>query len=404
MDFINHYRLIEEVDGEYTLVIYLNNEDMELAKELCEGDEDSKKDLYATIKESVKKRFPNLKVNLCKIMLGTMLLTSVPLINTMDVQAATKTHKVSSGESLYKIAKWYGTSVYNLKKLNNLSGDAIYPGQSLIVSSTSSTTVPNRYKVSKGDTLWYISKRYGIPVSTIKRLSGITSDVIKPGQILVLKGAPATEKQYGAYTNPATKKPYVTYTNHKVVAGQNLWSIAVDYGIPQSELIRVNGFNQNTQLSVGQIIKVPVHHVPVKPVSSYKYGEHLDWWSEAQYVFTINRVAKVRDYYTGKTFYVKRTIGANHADCEPYTANDTAIAKSIWGGFSWKTRPVIVEVSGRRIAASMSFMPHSIQNITNNNFNGHFDIHFANSTRHKDGAVDYDHQAKIKIAAGISGS
>jgi len=31
---------------------------------------------------------------------------------------------------------------------------------------------------------------------------------------------------------------------------------------------------------------------------------------------------------------------------------------------------------------------------------GHFDIHFLNSTRHKDGEVDWSHQANVRIAAG----
>jgi hypothetical protein len=167
--------------------------------------------------------------------------------------------------------------------------------------------------------------------------------------------------------------------------------------------LKVNNFNESTQLSIGQKIKIPVHNIPIKSTVSSKHGEHLDWFSEAQYVFTINDVAKVTDYHTGKTFNIKRTIGANHADCEPLTANDTAIAKNLWGNFSWTVRPVIVEADGRKIAASMSFMPHGIQYISNNNFDGHFDIHFANSTRHKDGLISEEHQKHIKIAAGISG-
>jgi hypothetical protein len=46
-------------------------------------------------------------------------------------------------------------------------------------------------------------------------------------------------------------------------------------------------------------------------------------------------------------------------------------------------------------------MPHGVVYITNNNFDGHFDIHFLNSTRHVDGKIDRYHQEKIKIAAGV---
>jgi hypothetical protein len=99
---------------------------------------------------------------------------------------------------------------------------------------------------------------------------------------------------------------------------------------------------------------------------------------------------------------MKRTIGANHADCEPLTKYDAQIMKEVWGGYySWNSRPIIVMVDGRRIAASAASMPHSIEYIKDNNFNGHMDIHFANSTRHKDGEIDYKHQENIKISAGL---
>jgi len=169
-----------------------------------------------------------------------------------------------------------------------------------------------------------------------------------------------------------------------------------------SELLEVNNLTMNSILYVGQKIKVPVHKIPVKEPVSEKYGEYLDWWTEAQYVFPIGKVATVTDFKTGKSFKVKRTIGAFHADCEPLTAEDAAIIKEIWGGtYSWKERAVIVNVDGRRIAASMASMPHDIEYITDNNFNGHFDIHFKNSTRHKDGLISENHQKQIKVAAGL---
>jgi hypothetical protein len=133
-------------------------------------------------------------------------------------------------------------------------------------------------------------------------------------------------------------------------------------------------------------------------------------------------VAEVKDVYTGKTFKIKRTMGSNHADCEAVSKEDTAIIKSIWGGFNWNTRPVIVSVGGRRLAASMSSMPHAgidsapfaaivnnrsegygrgenLDAVKGNGMNGHFDVHFLNSTRHKDGKEDSRHQAAIAVAS-----
>lgn len=149
--------------------------------------------------------------------------------------------------------------------------------------------------------------------------------------------------------------------------------------------------------------------------------EVLDW-KIAKNVFSINSIAEVTDVYSKKTFKVKRTMGTNHADTEALTREDTEIIKSIWGGFSWERRPVILNIGGRKIAASMSAMPHAgidaapaykvINNrsegygtgqnldvIKGNGMDGHFDIHFLNSTRHKDGKKDPQHQAAILRAA-----
>lgn len=254
------------------------------------------------------------------------------------------------------------------------------------------------YTVKAGDSLWLIATRYGTTATAIKQANNLTSDTIYVGQKLAI---PAQANQEPADQNQVYTEPTVTYTTHTVVSGDNIWSLSIKYGVPMTELLAVNNLTMDSNLTIGQKLKVPVHHIPVKPVVSSKHGELLDWWTEAQYVFAINDVAKVTDFQTGKSFYVKRTIGANHADSEPLTAADAAIMKEIWGGeYSWTARAVIVEVDGRRIAASMSSMPHDIQYIYNNDFDGHFDIHFLNSTRHSDGQIDESHQTQIKIAAG----
>lgn len=148
----------------------------------------------------------------------------------------------------------------------------------------------------------------------------------------------------------------------------------------------------------------------------------VDWWSKGRYAFAIGAIAEVQDFYTGKKFKLKRTMGSNHADVETLTKEDTDIVKSIWGGFSWERRPVILNINGKRYAASMSAMPHagldsspayvtvsnrsggygSGQNldvIKGNGMDGHMDVHFLNSTRHKDGRVDPQHQSAISKLA-----
>ncbi|MGI6097642.1 MAG: LysM peptidoglycan-binding domain-containing protein [Dethiobacteria bacterium] len=193
----------------------------------------------------------------------------------------------------------------------------------------------------------------------------------------------------------------ITKKTHVVQEGETVWEISIKYGLPMQELLSANNLSEETALEKGMVLEIPVYHIPPKPTPGPRYGELLDWWSEAQYLWPIGREATVIDFYTGKRWKVRRTIGGNHADCEPLTAEDTMIMKETWGGeWSWNIRPIIVEVDGRRIAGSASAMPHDIQYITGNGFNGHFDIHFLNSTRHRDGLVNWRHQEDVLIAGG----
>ena len=293
-------------------------------------------------------------------------------------------YKVPAGSTLGQIAEYFGTTIADIRSLNNIWNDNIYAGQIISVPATYVD-----YKVVWGDTLYKIAQKFGTTVDKIKLFNMLSNDLIYSGSTLHIPHVPEART--------------TSYITHTVVSGENVWSISIKYGVPQQEIFRLNGLNESSMLSIGQKVKIPVHHIPVKATPGPQYGEYLDWWTEAQYVFPIGKTAVVKDFVTGKTFKVKRTIGANHADCEPATASDTAIIKELWGGtFSWVTRSVIVEVDGRKIAASMASMPHGIEYEGNNNFNGHFDIHFRGSTRHADGAVDNAHQAKIKISAGFT--
>ncbi len=153
--------------------------------------------------------------------------------------------------------------------------------------------------------------------------------------------------------------------------------------------------------------------------------EILDWWTGASDVFYLGAVANVIDVRTGLSFKLVRTYGTNHADCEALTKEDSNIIKAIWGGeWSWNRRPIIIEIDGRRLAASMAAMPHAgldsepankhvdnrsagygtgfnLDKIKNNDMDGHIDVHFLNSRTHGTNVINEAHQNAIFEAAGI---
>ncbi|MBS4190883.1 hypothetical protein KHA94_11885 [Bacillus sp. FJAT-49705] len=109
----------------------------------------------------------------------------------------------------------------------------------------------------------------------------------------------------------------------------------------------------------------------------------------------------VMDVETGKKFQVQRRAGSHHADVQPLNSKETKIMKEIYGGeWSWKRRAIIVIHKGQWIAASMHGMPHGAGALENN-FPGHFCIHFYGSTTHRTNFMDLSHKLMILKAASL---
>ena len=107
---------------------------------------------------------------------------------------------VHQGDTLYRIARNNGISLSTLLEWNNLSVDSpIHPGQGLIVSygssssteeaeetAASSESTETTYTVQPGDGLWRIAKNYGLTLDELKSMNQLTSNIIQPGQVLIV--------------------------------------------------------------------------------------------------------------------------------------------------------------------------------------------------------------------------
>ena len=111
-----------------------------------------------------------------------------------------KMYYVHSGDSLYRIAHNHGISLSTLLEWNHLSVDSIiHPGQGLMVSEGSSSSTEEAeetsssiestettYTVQPGDGLWRIAKNHGLTLDELKSLNQLTSNIIQPGQVLIV--------------------------------------------------------------------------------------------------------------------------------------------------------------------------------------------------------------------------
>lgn len=125
-------------------------------------------------------------------------------------------------------------------------------------------------------------------------------------------------------------------------------------------------------------------------------------WKDAGNVVPRKSYFSVLDLETGIEFRVQRRAGSSHADVQPVTKEDTALMKQIYEGkWSWNRKAILVKKDGHTLAASMHGMPHGGDGIPDNDFSGHFCVHFQDSTTHRSEKVDFTHQLMIHKAAGL---
>lgn len=88
MDWYTDYKLVKD-NNEYTLIINLNPESTEFSRELTSNFKENILELDEQIRKVVKEKFPDIKVSCVKLMLGSLIVASIPFVNPPEVKAAT---------------------------------------------------------------------------------------------------------------------------------------------------------------------------------------------------------------------------------------------------------------------------------------------------------------------------
>ncbi|MCV6636364.1 LysM peptidoglycan-binding domain-containing protein [Candidatus Albibeggiatoa sp. nov. NOAA] len=185
---------------------------------------------------------------------------TAPVVTTPPPTIGVNYHTVQAGETLYRISKMYGITVQQLQAWNGgISPSSLSIGQRLVVSAGSpsapviSTPAPSNtgssHTVQRGDTLYNISRRYGMSVDQLASLNGLYPPypALSIGQRLTISG--------GGSSNVAA--PSTTTTQyHTVQAGETLYRISKMYNITVQQLQAWNGGISPSSLSVGQRLVV----------------------------------------------------------------------------------------------------------------------------------------------------
>ncbi|MGA9466447.1 MAG: LysM peptidoglycan-binding domain-containing protein, partial [Exiguobacterium marinum] len=148
-----------------------------------------------------------------------------------------KTYTVKSGDTLYSIARTYGVTVSDFAAANNITNvNLISVGQVLNIPGTTVTPPPSttvKYTVKSGDTLYKIATMYNTTVAKIAAANNITNvNLISVGQMLIIPGTtvtppPATTVKYTVKSGDTLYKIATMYntTVAKIAAANNITNV-----------------------------------------------------------------------------------------------------------------------------------------------------------------------------------
>jgi LysM repeat protein len=196
-------------------------------------------------------------------MINELILTGVLFFNTHQVpkdSIGTETvngkvfviHSVGEKETLYAISRRYGTTVENILQYNPTADAGLEIGQILKVPYTPKKVASQGrgtlHTVAAKETMFSISKMYGVTVDELKQWNNLTDNALSIGQQIVVKkgGTPAV-------SNPqTTSTPQVSKNGlHTVTSKETMFSISRQYGITVQQLKDWNKLEGN-EISIGQ--------------------------------------------------------------------------------------------------------------------------------------------------------
>ena len=191
-----------------------------------------------------------------------------------DAQSGSLLYEVKQGDTPWGIAREFQIPVRLLLEANNLTEKSILRvGQKLVIplsgdgrlkaserTGTQGTTQPQVHTVRQGDSLWRISRQYGVDIRSLMKANGLTeTSILQVGMRLVIP----KETGRTAVASSSSATSWGTYT---VKEGDTLWNISRRFGIPLKELLQANGLRETSVLQIGQVLRVPSRGgVPAAP-------------------------------------------------------------------------------------------------------------------------------------------
>ena len=161
-------------------------------------------------------------------------------------------HSVTKGETLYAISRKYNVAQTSIAAANPQIYYGIKEGQLLRIPipealrTKKESTAYKLHQVKAGESLYAIARQYGVSVAAIRSANALISDTIQLNEILRIP------EQY-AQTDPTLQQRV-----HDVQKGEGVYGIAKRYGLTQEDILEANPWLRERQLEIGDKLIIPL--------------------------------------------------------------------------------------------------------------------------------------------------
>jgi LysM repeat protein len=179
-------------------------------------------------------------------------------------------HRVDEKETLYAISRRYGVTVSQILEYNATADAGLEVGQILKVPyvprSKTQQAPGNIHKVAEKETLFSISRMYNVTVDELKQWNNLSDNSLSVGQELVIK-----KRESVTPVAPALPPVQSVQNVHTVEAKETLFSIARQYGVTVQQIKEWNNL-ATEELKIGQklLVAQPVYNQPLAVTTTDK--------------------------------------------------------------------------------------------------------------------------------------
>lgn len=206
-------------------------------------------------------------------------------LNSDSLNTEANTHTVSKGETLWGLSKQYNVKLEDLIEVNTSQlGKFLKIGQQLVIPKNTINS-KNQYLVKKGDTKYGLSKRFNLTITELEELNPQIKDMLRAGVTIETsrpqKIIPTTDENI---VTIAIKEPDSLRRYYIVKKGETLYRISKNLNLSEKKLKMLNpGLSSN--ISIGDTIWFNKATDDIKPVvrtesTKLKTKFLINWYSD----------------------------------------------------------------------------------------------------------------------------